>query len=269
MTGQTTRATKGRPRRQRLRRAILFFLVITFPITMNYFSPVIIMSATSQGVVNFSLLYWSGFAVLSVLLGRAMCGWTCPLGAFQEVKDRLVPETLKRYGWLRPLKYVLTVGWIGTLVALAAVGGGYTRIDLLYFTDSGVSIDSAQGWIAYAIIVGLVLVPNFAMGRRGFCAYFCPWGAQHGRNMAQVKTPAVVAPPGGRFLTVHELQHMRKELPNDPAGARHVADSDMYNRECIYCGTCVDTCPQAAIRYVWGRPPGRYRDRRLLQGMER
>ena len=27
----------------------------------------------------------------------------------------------------------------------------------------------------------------------------------------------------------------------------------MENSECILCGSCVDTCPQEAIRYAFGR----------------
>lgn len=162
--------------RQKARLGVLFFLVLTFPVTMNYFSPVLALVAASEGTVSFSLLFWTAFTVLSLLLGRAMCGWACPLGALQEMKDRMVPKELASHRRLRMLKYLLAVGWLGALVSLAAIGGGFTRIDLLYLTESGVSIDNPQGWITYTVIAGMVLLPAFVTGRRAFCTYVCPWG---------------------------------------------------------------------------------------------
>ena len=104
-----------------------------------------------------------------------MCGWACPLGAFQEMKDRMVPKHLRPHRSLPLIRYVLIVGWLGALIALAAVGGGISRIDLLYLTESGVSIDNAMGWVAYAVIAGIVLLPAFFAASRAFCRYLCPW----------------------------------------------------------------------------------------------
>jgi polyferredoxin len=223
---------------------------------MNYFSPVIIMMAASQGIMNFSFFFWAGFLVLSLLLGRAMCGWICPLGAMQEIKDRAVPKPLPDYPHLRPLKFGLTFAWLGALIALAVIGGGYTTVDLLFFTESGVSIDRAEGWIIYGIIAGIVLVPAFFVGQRGFCHYFCPWGAL---NMAGTWAKRKL-----RLWSLHLVAESEKcaqcgtcsrNCPMSLPVQLMVERRDMYNRECIYCGTCVDMCPQNVIHYRWGRPP--------------
>ncbi len=40
------------PRRQPVRRAVLFVALLLFPITMNYMSPYLIIDGAFQGIVN-------------------------------------------------------------------------------------------------------------------------------------------------------------------------------------------------------------------------
>jgi len=244
--------------RQKWRLAILFFLVLTFPISMNYFSPILAFGAASEGTVNFGILFWSAFALLSLLLGRAMCGWVCPLGALQEMKDRMVPKGLGPQKHLASLKYVLGAGWLIALIAMAAIGGGFTRVNLLYLTESGVSVDSPQGWIAYAMIAGIVLLPAFFTGRRAFCRYLCPWSL--------LNTAGLILKTHGRWPSLHLRANpsactkcglCEQACPMSLPVRGLVATGDMYNPECIYCGSCIDICPQDALTYHWGKPDHR------------
>jgi len=241
--------------RQKVRLGVLFFLVLTFPITMNYFSPVLALSAASEGVVSASLIFWASFAGLSLLLGRAICGWLCPLGAFQEVKDRVVPEALHPHSRLHVLKYVLAIGWVGALIALAAVGGGFTKVDLLYLTESGVSVDRAQGWFAYGVIACIVLAPAFFSGRRAFCRYVCPWSVLNIAGLVaktRLRLPSLHVSADATLCTRCGL--CEKTCPMTLPVREMVATGDTYHRECIYCGSCIDACPEKAIAYRWGRP---------------
>jgi ferredoxin-type protein NapH len=246
---------RSHPGRQKWRLGILFFLVLTFPITMNYVSPILVLGAASEGTLSFGILFWSAFALLSLLLGRAMCGWVCPLGAFQEMKDRMAPKDLRPHRRLASLKYVLGAGWLIALVAMAAIGGGFTRVNLLYLTESGISVDSAQGWIVYGVIAGIVLLPAFFTGRRAFCRYLCPWSL--------LNTTGLVLKTRGRWSSLHLRAHpsactkcglCETSCPMTLPVREMVATGDMYHRECIYCGSCVDVCPHGVIDYRWGRP---------------
>ena len=78
MTTQPT-SVKNIAIRQKIRLVILFLILITFPITMNYFSVFLIIEGSGQGVMTFSFFFWSLFAVTSLALGRAACGYICPL----------------------------------------------------------------------------------------------------------------------------------------------------------------------------------------------
>ena len=76
---------KQNPRRQRLRRALLILAFLAFPITMNYFSPYVVIDGAYQGVVNGSLVMFGLMFISSLLLGRLWCGWACPAGALGEI----------------------------------------------------------------------------------------------------------------------------------------------------------------------------------------
>jgi ferredoxin-type protein NapH len=60
---------KQLPKRQRYRKALLFVSLLLFPVTLYYFSPVIIMESGSQGIVNASFIVF-GLMFVSSLFER-------------------------------------------------------------------------------------------------------------------------------------------------------------------------------------------------------
>ncbi len=250
-----TMATKGMATRQKVRLLILFFMAILFPITMNYFSVFLIIEGSSAGIMTFSFFYWAAWLVTALFVGRAGCGYLCPLGAIQETKDRMAPKEFKNIRYLKITKYVLAVAWVGAIVYFAITAGGYKTINLLYNTDSGVSIDRVQGWFIWGMIVLITLVPVFFIGKRAFCRYFCPWGV--------LNTVSTRIKDFFRWPSLHleaapdRCKQCRTCLANCPVGlsaADMVKIGSMKNDECILCGTCVDNCPNKAVKYSWGRP---------------
>ncbi len=241
--------------RQKIRLTILFLILLTFPITLNYFSVYLIIDSSSQGVMAFSFFFWALFTVTALFFGRAACSYICPLGAVQETKDRMAPKKLAKIKYLRWIKYVLAIAWVGAIVFAAISAGGYRTINPLYNTESGVSVDSAQSWITYFSIVLVVLLPVFFIGKRGFCHYFCPWGVL---NMTATKIKNFFRLPSLNLRADSEsCQHCGtcdKNCPMSLGVNKAVASGDMYNSECILCGSCVDNCPNGVIKYHWGRP---------------
>lgn len=240
--------------RQQIRLILLFLILLTFPITMNYLSVYLIIEGSAQGIATSSLFFWVLFTVTSVVFGRAVCGYICPLGAFQEIKDRMASKHLARIKHLKVVKYVLAVGWVGAIVWAAVYAGGYKTVNLLYNIESGVSIARAQGWIMYYIIAFVVLLPAFLIGKRGFCHHFCPWGIL---NTAGTKVKNYLRLPSLRLEAAPEkCKQCRTCAENCPMSLevnRMVASGSMTNMECILCGTCTDNCPNKAVRYSWRR----------------
>jgi ferredoxin-type protein NapH len=71
-------------RRQAVRRTLLLLSFIAFPVTMNYFSPYLIVESAFQGIVNGGLIVFASMFVGSLVFGRLWCGWMCPAAGLQE-----------------------------------------------------------------------------------------------------------------------------------------------------------------------------------------
>lgn len=241
--------------RQKVRLTALFLILLTFPITLNYFSVFLIIEASAQGVIAFTFFFWTAFTLTSLVFGRAACGYVCPLGAYQETKDRMAPKRLAKIKYLKILKYVLAIAWVGAIVFAAVSAGGYKTVDLLYKTESGISVDSVQNWFIYWIIVIVILVPAFLIGKRGFCHYFCPWGVL---NIAGTRIKTFFKWPSLRLRAEKgECKHCHtcdKNCPMSLEISKMVQSGSMRNTECILCGTCADNCPNKVIEYSWRRP---------------
>jgi ferredoxin-type protein NapH len=251
----TEAATRKMATRQKVRLSLLFLIMLTFPITMNYFSVYLIIESAGQGIVAFTLLFWSAFVVTALLLGRAACGYICPLGALQETKDRMAPKNrLARIKYLKIVKYVLAVAWVGGIIAAVISAGGYKTINLLYNMPSGVSVDSPQNWIMWGMIVLIVLLPAFFIGKRGFCHYFCPWGVL---NMVATKIKDCFRLPSLHLIARKEeckqCHSCDRACPMSLPVSVMTKNGSMKNNECILCGTCADTCPNGVIEYSWSR----------------
>ncbi|MBA7492929.1 hypothetical protein ES702_03482 [subsurface metagenome] len=113
--------------RQQIRLAILFLILLTFPITLNYFSVYLIIESSGQGIIAFSFFFWSLFTVTALFFGRAACSYVCPLGAIQETKDRMAGKKLARIKYLKAIKYILAVAWVSAIVYAAISAGDINR----------------------------------------------------------------------------------------------------------------------------------------------
>ena len=71
---------KQLPRRQRIRKSLLFISLLLFPVTLYYFSPAIILQAASEGIINASFFVFGAMFVSALFVGRLWCGWGCPAG---------------------------------------------------------------------------------------------------------------------------------------------------------------------------------------------
>lgn len=250
-----TKTTKRTSIRQKVRLAILFLIFLTFPITLNYFSVFLIIEGSAKGTMVFSWFFWTAFTVTSLAFGRAACGYICPLGSIQETKDRMAPKKLGRIKYLKAIKYLFAIAWVGAIVYFAIAAGGYKKIELLYNMPAGVSVDSVLSWFTYFTIVGVVLLPVFFIGKRGFCHYFCPWGVL---NITGTKIKNFFRWPSLHLEASPEkckqCHTCDKNCPMSLGISQMVSAGSMKNTECILCGTCADNCPNGVIKYSWNRP---------------
>ncbi len=81
-------------RRQRARRGILLFSLLLFSVTLNYFSPYLIVAGAAQGIAGGSMLVFAGMFAGALIVGRLWCGWACPAVAQPPLKASAIGACL-------------------------------------------------------------------------------------------------------------------------------------------------------------------------------
>lgn len=240
--------------RQLTRRTLVALLFLALPITLNYYSPYLMISGTVERVASFSLVFWVAILITSLLLGRSFCGWFCPFHGAQQLWESVRVRPLKRVRFLPIVKYVLWGLWIVAVISIAISVGGWQRFSPFYLTETGISITDPGNLITYFMLVILALAPS-ALGRRGFCRYLCPfgvWGIVGERIGAALRIPRIrlVADPSSCTGCGACTRSCPMQLPVSDM----VEASTMRTTECFMCETCADACPSKAIRVGFGHP---------------
>ena len=238
--------------RQKTRRGIILLSFFLFPAIFYYLSPVLIIQASSKGIINGSFVLFFLMFVSSLFLGRGYCGWVCPGAGCQEAiflaRDKKV--TTGDY-----LKWCLWLPWIVSIVLLAIRSGGYNKIEIFYMTTHGLSISGPQSVISYFFVLLLLIVmPAFVVGKRSFCHHLC-WMAPFmilGRRIRNTFNWPSLQLKSDPEVCKHChtcTEHCPMSLPVE----KMVTNKNMENMECILCGTCIDGCKEGAISYNWGK----------------
>jgi ferredoxin-type protein NapH len=248
--------TKERPRRQFVRRTLILTSFLLFPVTLNYFSPALIIMAAAAGLLSASACVFLAQFVSALFLGRSFCGWLCPGGGQQEACFIAQAKVVngRKCDWI---KYVIWVPWMGLIVYLLARHGVH-GVDFFFLMESPVSLDQPNRYPIYLTVLGLIFVLSLSLGRRGFCHVGC-WMAPF----------MILGTHLQRRLRIPAL-HLRASLDkcvkcqvctgNCPMSLDVTAMAqrgDMASSECILCGSCVDSCQHKAIRYCFGVDPAK------------
>ena len=115
---------KQLPARQRIRKGLLFLFLLLLPVTLYYFSPVLILNPAWEGIVNGSFIVFGLMFSASLFVGRLWCGWACPVGGLQEFTTPInnKPRPRGKADWI---KWAILILWIGGIAALAIAASGY------------------------------------------------------------------------------------------------------------------------------------------------
>lgn len=182
----------------------------------------------------------------ALLMGRAFCGWICPLGAIQEWLARLAQRlTGGRKAWLpikipsaldRPLR-ALKYGVLG-LVLWGSISAVVPPLEPFcpYKTLFHLELNSAISWSVLTIlVVGSILVERF------WCKYLCPMGALlaifNKISPLRVHTGSTCVDCGLCGSTCGMGIQERPE--------------NIRSSECIRCLDCLDTCKRPEAIELW------------------
>ena len=211
-----------------------------------------------QAVIGSSRFHFAYYVTglllfMGTLLGRAICGFLCPFGWFQELLHKIPGRkfstrclhllTFLKYGILLffvillPMTAVNEVGmgdpfFCKYLCPAGILEGGIP----LALADAG--IRASLGWLftwKSCILVGVVVLAVFFY--RPFCKWICPLGAFYGLcnriSVYRLQVDRDRCTGCGVCSSVCKMDVSVFRTPN--------------HAECIRCGDCAAACPHQAI----------------------
>ena len=234
------------------------------------------ITALAARTLSLALLPAALVVLSALFLGRAFCGYVCPMGATLDVGDHFLQPPLKHQpepGGLPVIKYLLLAFLLGaalcgvSFVFLAAPLSLITRLYALvvhpllaFLADGAVNMfrPVAESWDWRTLVYAQIKPPRFGtqffilgffaalfvLGRRAprfWCRYLCPAGA-------------VLALFSRRPLISRRVSEDCVECGKCaracPMGAiPENAPRTTRRPECLACQTCRDVCPVNAVRF--------------------
>jgi ferredoxin-type protein NapH len=242
-------------RRQTLRRTLLITSAALLPVTLNYFSPYLMTSGAAVGILTGSFVVWVAWSVAALFVGRAACGWACPLGGIQLLCDKATHgRRLRRIPGLGVVRYVFWGLWVGAVAVLLLRNAGAVHVEFFYFTPSGISVDSPYSLVPLVTMVLLAGLPALLLGRHAFCRYLCPFAPYNivaGLVGRTLRLPQLRLQLSGRACT--QCGACARTCPMSLPVPEMVASGTMKRTDCIMCGGCADGCTRGVIEYRFVR----------------
>ncbi len=239
-----------------LAQGILYYVAHFRP--LGNLLPFLAYQSVGAEVVSSALLLWGAIFLLTMIFGRLVCGWICPIGFLQDAGERLLrrlkvelPEPASQ----PPIVRYALLGMIllhFTVVPLLATPVRFWQLDLRFpepwllgfpFHVSLFVLDLACVFLVIGI--GLPLI----FGPRSYCRLVCETGLllDHSSRLAF-----------GKIRRNHGFDRdacisCQKCSNNCPQGIDVFEEVHQFDKvvssDCISCLQCVELCPVDTIVY--------------------
>lgn len=245
---------------QCIRRMLLFIWLLALPLSLIALSPAAIVMAGLNQTVTLGIIFLVIWSVSSLIFGRMYCAIGCPWGAGQEIMATLIPKRLSERSRKvrRIIRYVFFGVWFGIILFSIIKHGGFKKIDLFFpqpveSTARMVAITTPSSLIPYFLIsITLFIVLTLVIGNRAACNYFCPMNVL---GIIGTKVKNLLRYPSLHLECTSKVcvgcKRCNSVCPMSINVEELVKKGDMYDEDCIMCGSCIETCNKKVVRYAW------------------
>ena len=187
------------------------------------------------------LIFLASTIGFTLLLGRAICGFLCPMGLIQDIMDKIRQKTKtegikmneKMYGYITPVKWCLVLIFVG----LCFAGGNFCNFCPAVAVSPILAGMSTSLYISGFLMV-LILMAGF-FKRRAFCMV-CPLGTImgffHKISLFRIKKDTQSCTECG---ACYEACPMGIKMIYTEREKVNVTSAN-----CIMCGECIRCCPE-------------------------
>jgi len=246
----------------KFRKLLMYLWILVLPITFNWMSPVLIVMGGFEGYITMSFLFFTIWFGSSLFVGRAYCSYICQWGAAQEVLGYTVSKPLDpaKKKNRRKIKYIVFIIWIIFIALGPIMNMGYIfGFSPFYPTPedpTGIiswnSVAIGQFIFYFGILGSVVILFVLVGGNRSFCNYACPMGVL---GIIGTKIKNLLRYPSLHLEADSEKCTQCKQCSRTCVMGLEVHElvesGNMYDTDCILCGSCVATCNQDTIKYAW------------------
>jgi polyferredoxin len=236
-------------------KTLTFISLLLFPVTFNFFSPYVSLDGAFKGFITGSLLVFALMTLTGLVFRRAWCSYLCPWAApslyIGTINDRRVNRKV-----LRRIRYTVFTIWFIILIVAFILAGGVKRVDPLYLTETGISVDMPIKYITYYMVVALLFLLTILIGRRGACQSICwmspflVFGSWVGEKL-RIPQFMVRSQPE-RCISCRKCT---STCPMSIEVMEELKNGRIDSHDCILCGRCVDACPQKVLSIALGVKP--------------
>ncbi|MEQ8665618.1 MAG: cytochrome c oxidase accessory protein CcoG [Rhodospirillales bacterium] len=247
-------------------------VLIDFPARRFYFFFIEIWPQEIYYVAGLLIMAGVGLFLVTSLVGRAWCGYTCPQTVWTDlflVVERAIEGD--RAARIRLDKASMSAGkaakrlskYVAWLLISLATGGAW----VFYFADAPtlfVDLFTLQAQPVAYITVAILTFTTFTLGgfmREQVCTYMCPWPRIQGAMMDEESLtvtyreergePRAPYRKGESFENRGDCIDCKACVVSCPMG---IDIRDGQQLECITCSLCIDACDDVMTRI--GRPRG-------------
>lgn len=206
-----------------------------------------------NGSMRFSFSFYVTGLLLAfgILLGRAVCGWLCPFGLFQELVHKIPSPKLRLKKGFLSIKYVVLIVFVLILPVAATDYMGMGKPAFCQYIcpagtlEGGLSLLAVHESLRKAVgtlfslkmAILILTVIGCVFFYRFFCRILCPLGAIYGLfNKISIFHLEIDSHKCVGCGKCKETCKMEVDPVKTPG-----------SMECIRCGACVDACPTGAV----------------------